>query len=188
MDTDLRRADVPRLVVALADVTDRVEQHFGGLDAEQLNRKPAPAEWSVGQCLDHLIVTNRTYRPIIERIRSGLYQPGFWQRLPVVPGLVGTMFYTMLHPDTVIKVPSPPAFRPSNSAISADIVARFSTEQAELITLMQDCAELPGETIIIPSPASDLISYSLFDAFRIMTVHEQLHLGQALRAWETLQP
>lgn len=44
-----------RLVAAEADRT------FGGLSARQVNWKPSEAEWSVGQCFDHLVISNRAY-------------------------------------------------------------------------------------------------------------------------------
>src|SRR5258707_14504557 len=35
------------------------------LTEEQLNWQPAPGSWSVGQCLEHLCITNEAYLPPI---------------------------------------------------------------------------------------------------------------------------
>ncbi|MGH7471115.1 MAG: DinB family protein [Longimicrobiales bacterium] len=40
----------------------------------QLNWKPAPDSWSVGQCLDHLININREYDPTFDRIQKGEHE------------------------------------------------------------------------------------------------------------------
>ncbi len=184
MDTDLRQAGIERLISALDEVTADVQAHCATLSPAQLNWKLDAKEWSVGQCLDHLIVTNGTYRPVLSQIQAGTYRPALWQRLPGLPGFFGDLFYNTLNPTTARPVQSPPAFRPRSSTIPSDIVAQFGAQQDELIAAMRACANLPCEQIIIASPALALISYSLMDAFRIMTVHEQLHLGQLLRVIE----
>ena len=58
------------------------------LSLEQLNWSPAPGQWSVGQCLDHLLKANQVYLPPIARALDGRSHapvqeiaPGVW---PVV--------------------------------------------------------------------------------------------------------
>ena len=53
------------LVKQLETIAGDAERVFGGLSPAQLNWKPSAERWSVGQCFDHLITTNRTYLPII---------------------------------------------------------------------------------------------------------------------------
>ncbi len=52
----------------------RSEEIAGGLSAEQMNFRPAPGAWSVGQCLDHLAVSMRVYldpmEPLVDEARS----------------------------------------------------------------------------------------------------------------------
>jgi hypothetical protein len=43
----------------------RAEQLARPLSREQLNWRPAPEAWSIGQCLGHLLVANRVYLPPI---------------------------------------------------------------------------------------------------------------------------
>jgi hypothetical protein len=60
MQVDVSRAGIPQLIPAVEQFTREVEAQLGGLSAGQLNWKPNPEEWSLGQCLNHLIVVGRT--------------------------------------------------------------------------------------------------------------------------------
>ena len=44
---------------ALGDIAREAQATFGGLDGRQLNWRPDGARWSVAQCFEHLLTTNR---------------------------------------------------------------------------------------------------------------------------------
>jgi len=48
----------------------KTTEEFGSLTATQLNKKPAPEKWSIGQVFDHLIIYNSTYYPIYEKVAT----------------------------------------------------------------------------------------------------------------------
>lgn len=177
MATDLKRADMPRLIHELNRTTDEVQRSFGELSADQLNWKPNPNEWSIGQCLEHLIITNMLYFPEIEQILNGTKQTTFWEKLPVFPKLFGSFVLNSLRPNQ--RFPAPKIFRPANSMISDQIVAAFRAHQAQLLSLMQASNDLAIERIMITSPVAVWMTYSLADAYRIMVAHEQHHLLQS---------
>lgn len=52
-----------RLVAELDASRRRAEQLVQGLSNEQLNWHPALGAWSVGQCIEHLAITNDVYLP-----------------------------------------------------------------------------------------------------------------------------
>ena len=58
---------------SLEGTTKRVEDNFSMLTYDELNWKPAPERWSIAQHLDHLILVNSSYFPVIERINDGSY-------------------------------------------------------------------------------------------------------------------
>src|ERR1044071_8358835 len=62
---------------------------FGGLSAAQLNWKPSAEQWSVGQCFDHLIVTNSTFFPDMERVAVGTFKSDLWARVSPFSGYFG---------------------------------------------------------------------------------------------------
>ena len=59
MNYDLQHNDLSTVLAEGRLVADETRRAFGQLSAEQVNWKPSEAEWSIGQCLDHLIISNR---------------------------------------------------------------------------------------------------------------------------------
>jgi hypothetical protein len=60
-----------RLISELAAADRRAECVAKGLSAEQLNWRPKPDTWSVGQCLEHLHRANEVYLPAISIALEG---------------------------------------------------------------------------------------------------------------------
>ena len=59
------------LLEELKAVADDAQKVFGGLTPAQLNWKPSAEQWSVGQCFEHLIRTNRGLLPTLETVVNG---------------------------------------------------------------------------------------------------------------------
>jgi hypothetical protein len=156
---------------------------FGGLSAAQLNWKPSAERWSIAQCFDHLIVSNRGYLPIIESVRSGTKKTTFWERLPGLPGLAGKLLIKSLDPASTRKLKAPKSFEPAQSDISASVIDDFVAQQDKVIEGIELTSHLDLEKIVITSPAVSvpIVTYSLMDAYRIIVVHEQRHFQQARR-------
>jgi hypothetical protein len=183
MTTDLRHADLPSLVREAADLGRLAEQQFGGLTPGQLNWRPNPDEWSVGQCLDHLIVATTTYFPAFRDIQAGTKRATVWERVPLLPSLFGPWLIRLLSPERSRKVRAPAVFRPTERLIDPRIIRTFAATQQELVRFMAGTA--PGDLDrIVTSPAARFITYDLLDAYRIIVVHGQLHLQQARRVTE----
>lgn len=154
---------------------------FGALSAAQLNWKPAPESWSIGQCFDHLMVSNKTYFPALEKIARGEKQNTWWENMPFLPGFFGSLLLRSLHPDSQRKVKTVPVFRPSESLIPGSIIGDFVNHQNELIERILRTDSFDHERVKITSPASKLITYSLQDCCLILITHEERHIRQAER-------
>jgi hypothetical protein len=176
---------VGEIVNGLSRVSDDVNASFAKLSAEQLNWKPSPESWSVGQCLDHLITTNRSYHQGFDEVINGSRVTRFMERLPVLPGLFGNLLVKSLDPDATRKLKAPGAFQASSSAIPVTIISDFMSQQDETIRRMKACESMQTEKIIITSPALSLITYSLMDAFKILLTHERRHVKQAKNVTQT---
>jgi len=83
MKYDLRGRDLTTILAEASLVADETERMFGHLSGEQLNWKPGPEEWSVGQCFDHVVISNRPYEPIVEEILAGRRRRRFRERVPL---------------------------------------------------------------------------------------------------------
>jgi len=181
MFINVQTADLPALIAEATTLGAGIEGRFRDLNVVQLNWKPNDKEWSIGYCLEHIIIVNAGYVTPITKILDGTKTTSFWERLPLLPGFFGSLLIRTLEPGAKGFVPAPNVFLPSSSDIPADIVARFAAQLREIIALMERCRSLDVAQIVISSPAADVITYSLLDAFRIIVVHLQHHINQTAK-------
>jgi hypothetical protein len=162
-------------------ITKKVQAEFGRLDAGQLNWKPSPEQWSIAQCLDHLVNTNRQYFPLLEGVAKGTRKKSFLESLPVLPGFFGKMMLKALDPSNAKKRKAPGIFKPAGSQLSPAIVLEFVQHQQHLTRMIKATDAVDHKKTIVSSPVSGLITFSLKDAVRIIVVHEERHFMQAKR-------
>lgn len=173
--------ELDTLIQEAKQIAGDVRTSFGKLSAAQLNWKPSAERWSIAQCLDHLITSNKGYLPIIEAVRSGKKQNRFLERLPVLPGLAGKLLIKSLDPASARKLKAPKNFEPAQSDISPTIIDDFVAQQEQVIEGMKSTSHLDLEKIVITSPALSVVTYSMMDAYRIIVTHEKRHFQQAER-------
>lgn len=175
--------DLPAVIDAANNVANEARSTFGHLSPSQLNWKPSAERWSVAQCFDHLLTSNRGYLPIIDNVLAG-YKRTFWQSMPVLPGLMGKLLVKSMDPASTRKVKAPKRFQPAQSDISASVINDFVAQQKQIVDKMKSTEHLDLEKIVITSPAAGVVIYSLMDAYRLIVVHEQRHFQQAKRVTE----
>lgn len=180
---DYPKADLPGLVAALKNIAAEAKSTFGQLSPSQLNWKPSSERWSVAQCFDHLLNSNKGYFPIIDDVLAGKKQT-FWQSMPVLPRLGGKFLLKFVDPASTRKVKAPKRFEPAQSDIGASVINDFIEQQTKIAGKMQETGHLDLERIVITSPAASAITYTLMDAYRIIVSHEQRHFQQAKRVIE----
>jgi DinB family protein len=184
MNYDLQHSDLSTVLAEGRLVASETRSAFGQLSAEQINWKPSEGEWSIGQCFDHLIISNRPYLSVIEEIREGRRRHRAWERVPLLPRFFGKLLIGTLRPDSGRKVKARPAFYPSTSHIPAAIITSFIEQQDRLLNLIEATRRLNLDGITMTSPVVRFITYSLMDAYRIIVVHEQNHFIQARQVME----
>jgi DinB superfamily len=185
MKTDYQTLTLPQIFDEAEAIAGDAKALFGHLSSEQLNWKPAADSWSVAQCLDHLISSNRGYDPAFDRILKGEYRKTFLHRMPFLPALFGRMMIKVISPDSQRKIKAPGAAQPSSSSIDPQIVERFVTHQRETLAKMRSLSSSDPAEIIIASPFVSVVFYSLLNTFRLIVAHERRHLAQAQRVMQT---
>lgn len=180
---DFQNADLGSVIDAANQVAADARSAFGKLSPAQLNWKPTAERWSVGQCFDHLLQSNDGYFPAIEEVLAGK-KSTLMQRMPILPGLAAKLLIKYLDPASVRKLKAPKNFQPAESNISAGVIDDFVAQQNRLIEKMQATQHLDLKKIMISSPVSGAINYSLINAYRIIVVHEYRHFQQAKRVTE----
>lgn len=175
--------DLPAVIDAANNVANEARSTFGHLTPSQLNWKPSAERWSVAQCFDHLLTSNKGYLPIIDNVLAG-YKRTFWQSMPVLPGLMGKLLVKSMDPASTRKVKAPKRFQPAQSDISGSVINDFVELQKRIVEKMKATEHLDLEKIVITSPVAGVVIYSLMDAYRLIVVHEQRHFQQAKRVIE----
>ena len=182
--TDVKSGELARFVEELGAVTAEARKVFGRLSAEQLNWKPSAERWSVGQCFDHLIQTNRTFFADMERIAKGTFKSSTWARVSPLSGLFARLILRSLDPVKGRKSKAPRVFLPASSDVDADVIEKFAEHQRELTERMRATAARDLRRTMVTSPVAAVATYSLFDAYRIVVAHERKHFEQARRVME----
>jgi hypothetical protein len=177
----LQAPELSALMMKAEKIGEDAARTFGHLSPSQLNWKRSPEEWSVGQCFEHLILTNQPYFPLFEKIAQGKRSATLWERVPLLPGFFGRLVLGAVKPEAARKIRARPKFLPQSSNVDAGIIDRFREHQRELVRLMKTMEALELEKVVITSPVSSLVTYSAMDGCRIIVAHEERHFLQADR-------
>ena len=73
----------------LDETTASFSHTFGSLNSDQINWKPDPNTWSIGQNIEHLIVINETYFPIFQALKNGTYKTPFIGKIGFLSNFFG---------------------------------------------------------------------------------------------------
>lgn len=168
--------------VQLTKMTEEVLNDFGNLSLEQLNRKSSDKNWSVGQCLDHLIKTNEQYLHKLNAVSSKDYKMSFWERINPLTDYTGQNLIRSLGEFVTKKYINPRLFAPSSGTIRHDIVMVFANHQEKLKILFREIEEGQHLQKVISSPVAPLITLRVKDVLVLIIEHEKRHIKQANRA------
>jgi hypothetical protein len=160
-------------------ITNNFSKEFGALNAEQLNLKPDSNTWSIAQNIDHLIVINESYYPVIQSIHNRSFKLPLIGKVGFLVNFFGRFILKSVQPNRKRKMKTFPMWEPSKSEIAGDILVRFQKHQTELKTLIDKCIDLLASGTVISSPVNKNIVYKLETAFDIIVTHEQRHFEQA---------
>ena len=175
--------EIEGLVKELQAVAEDTMKVFRDLKPAQLNWKPSAERWSVGQCFDHLIVTNDCFIPDMVKLAAGTYKPSLWARVSPLSGFFGRFVINSLDPLKGRKTKAPRVFAPAQSDVEPDVIVKFIRRQSEVAMYMRatETAGVDLRRTIVTSPVSPVATYSLLDAYRIIVAHERKHFEQARR-------
>lgn len=168
-----------KLVSALEEISAAAQKTFGNLNAAQINWKPNGKSWSIGQCFEHLIVTNNLYFPNIQKVVDGKHRNNFFSKIPFAPDLIAALMKNSLNPDQSRKMKTFKMFEPAVTEVSAAIIDDFAENQRKLIEKIEAVKGFEMHKIKISEPLSAALNLRLEDAFEILTMHERRHFRQA---------
>jgi hypothetical protein len=154
------------------------------LSDAQFAWRPAPNMWSVGECLDHLNATARTYLPVMdegiaEAIRRGLYSAG-----PYTYNWIGRAMVYVSGPSVRIRATAPAAFLPAIGRPRQEVLAAFRAYQVQYIDRLRQANGLDLARARVSSPVVRWLRIPLGSSFLLTIGHERRHLAQGRRVVE----
>lgn len=162
-------------------VATDVRTVFGQLDAHQINWRPSGSAWSVAQCFDHLLTINQQMQRAMDAALDPAVPRTMWQRLPLLPAMLGRVMVKSLSPQATRKLPAPATAAPSLSTIDADVIGRFAESQAAAAVRVRVLDGTGRAATVMVSPFAAWVTYSLLDAWRLTAAHQRRHFEQARR-------
>jgi len=154
---------------------------FGHLGVHQINWQPDVSRWSVAQCFEHLLNANRLMFQAAKAALAPGHRPTFWQRLPILPGVLGRALIRSQTPTATRKFTANRLAHPSSSDITADIFARIIEQHRDAARWVAALDEQQASRIIMVSPFVRVITYSVLDGCRLVVAHDRRHFEQARR-------
>jgi hypothetical protein len=181
---DYTNLSLEQAKTALEEIGREARATFGALDAGQLNWRPDDTRWSVAQCFDHLLTTNRMMLQAAAEALSDARPRTLWQRVPVLPGMLGRMLVRSQSPDNARKHTTSSVAQPARSDIPADVIDRFARQQQDTALWMEGLDERRAAGAIMVSPLIGVIIYSVLDGCRLIAAHNRRHFEQARRVMQ----
>ncbi|NOT49778.1 MAG: DinB family protein [Chitinophagaceae bacterium] len=160
---------------------EKVKQEFSTITPQQLNWKPGEDNWSIGQCLDHLILSDCAYFPTFKKIAEGEFKESFWENWSPFGGFFGRMMVFLLQEKVKKKMNAPKKLLPSESKIEPEILERFQKHLDSFIEYINDCRMVDIDKTHITSPVSGFVTYSLRNTIKFLVQHEHRHINQAIK-------
>ncbi len=168
-----------RLMAELDANDQNAKNVIVGLTTEQLNWQPAPGAWSIGQCLEHLCITNEDYVPAITAALED--QPASAVQ-EITPGWFARWFIRSFiepSPDTK-RATAPKKIRPGNR-VELSILERFLRSNDGARKLMQLARTYNVNRIRFVNPFLPILRFTVGTGMEIISGHERRHLLQAER-------
>ena len=177
---------IPQTIQEIESASAKVSIEFSGVSAVDMDTKPDANSWSINECLDHIMQSNKSYFDTLDAIVAGEYRPNIWTKLPLLPSFWGKMIYGACSPDTQKKTKTFKVWLPVRSDYGRNLTQEFLVANQTFTGKLRGIKEKDLDTVIISSPAGAFITYSLRMGIKILTVHEVRHFNQAKRVKDNL--
>jgi hypothetical protein len=168
----------------LDELTLKFNKVFGELSEPKIHWKPNAETWSIAQNLEHLILINQSYFPMIDGLRNKDHKKPFTAKLGFLVNFFGRAILKSVQPENIKKTKTFFIWKPSENSASENILARFNEHQEKLKQKIVESEDLLKQKAVISSPANPKIVYKLDAAFKIILAHEERHFQQAKKLLE----
>jgi hypothetical protein len=173
------------LIAELNAADERATAVARALTPQQLNWKPRPGEWSVGQCLEHLCVTNEVY---CLAMSNSLVDHRVTMVQDITPGWFGQWFIRN-YIDSSSRTKrrrAPKKIRPS-AQVEPSVLDRLLDSNDKARELVHRAGSYDVNRIRFKNPFIPVIRFTVGTGLEILSKHQRRHLLQAERIRNSLE-
>ena len=157
-----------------------------GLSEAQFNWRPAPDQWSIEECLEHLRIVGQWEIQAIEKAVDDARARGLTATGPFSYGPIERFIIGMTQPPVRQKLPAPQRFRPLHGQPLTAVLPTFLHVQSQFIQQIDRSAGLDLARVKVQTPISRFLRLSLGAMFAQAAAHERRHMDQARRVRDKL--
>jgi hypothetical protein len=152
---------------------------LAGLSEEIFNRRPPAGGWSIAECADHLVVTGKDYTKQIENGLKKIEQKRYFLKGPYKLSWLGKSFIKSVEPPVKRKFKNPARWTPDSNHSIKELSDEYTALQDRYIDLLKRSKGLDIMRVKLPSPATSLLRFSIYEMFHVNAAHQRRHLWQA---------
>jgi len=163
---------------------DHNNSNFKRFSKEQMDFRSAPGEWSANECLQHIIVFNELYMAQFKEVIAGTYKNPFFTLFSRSVGR------TLVEGATPGSEPSKTygLYEPANFELETSSVAQaFNLHLQQLSQVIGQLKSISIRKIKLRSPSSEKLKFSLEDGLKLIVMHTERHMIQAMQQLEIHQ-
>jgi hypothetical protein len=172
-----------RLVSELSAADRRAIALANTLTPAQMNWKPDPAAWSVGQCLEHLAIANEVY---LRAIADSLADRPRVVVQEITPGWFGGWFIrNYIEPSSRTRRARAPGKIAPGARVDGSVLDRFLRSNDQARDVVQRAGSVDVNHVRFRNPFVPLIRFTVGTGLEIIAKHQRRHLRQAERIRES---
>jgi hypothetical protein len=157
----------------LADLTDN-----------QLTWQPGSNQWSIAQCVDHLVVTGCNSLSHMTQAISEARLKGLLSEGPFRYGMLERWFVRQMEPNAKMRFKAPKAYLPIRDRLPSEIVTSFYGLQEDFLQCIEDANGINLSRVRVNNAVSRWFRLSLGQELAFNIAHERRHLWQAEKVKE----
>jgi hypothetical protein len=157
---------------------ETANKKFSGLSESQINWKSSKERWSIGECVEHLVITQNLYNSKIKELQP-LFANSSEGEVKFKHTFGGRMILKYVDPDSTTTTKTFKVFNPSSKQINTDIIRSFCEEVETMISFAKKLKGANLTKLKISSPLTKLLKMNVGDALLINLYHNKRHLNQA---------
>ena len=168
-------------------IKEDVRELTAGLAESQFNWRPAPASWSMSECILHLNMTAEAFRKPLESAIQRAKASGPFGQGPFRYGFLQKWLVRSMEPPTKRKFRAGRRFIPTNDNPVTSLLPTFLYYQDEFMLRLEEANGLNLARVKLSLPGNRFLRLSLGQCFAFLLAHQRRHLWQARRVREQPQ-